>query len=561
MSEKNAPHPFIPKLTEQFERRQIDRREFLRTSTLLGLSATAAYGVVAKVTGQDFMPAAQAADMPRGGTLRIAMQVQALDQPHTYSWYETDITRQVCEFLTRTGQDNVTRPSLLEGWSVSEDLKTWTLNLRRDVKWHDGRPFVADDVVWNLRHVLDPDTGSSMLGLMQSYMMEEFDTGKKDDAGAAVMSMRLWADNAIEKVDDHTVRLNCKEPQLAVPEHMFHYPMHILDPAEKGNFGVGSNGTGPFELVELKVGEKAVLKARKDYWGTGPFVDEFILVDLGEEPATAFAAVVGKQVDGIREVDISMLEQVSAMPELTVYSTATAQTAVARMRPDHKPFDDPRVRKAMRLAIDSKRVLEIAHRGKGLAGQHDHVCQIHPEYADIGAPVRDVAAARQLLAEAGHPDGIDVEIACKADPAWEIAAVQEMQQQWKEAGIRVAINNMPASSYWDVWDKVPFGFTEWTHRPLAVMVLALAYRTGASWNESGYSNPEFDALLTRAEGIADPIERSKVMADIEALMREDGPVVQPLWRSVLSVHQNYVKGFRMHPTSYLFAEEYAIEKA
>lgn len=556
---RSTPHPFIPKLKALFESRRIDRREFLRTSTLLGLSSAAAYGMVANITGEGLIPEARAADMPRGGTLRIAMPVSALDSPHTYAWLETDITRQVCEFLTRTGQDNITRPSLLESWQPSEDLKTWTLNLRRDVKWHDGRPFVADDVVWNLNHVLDAEVGSSMLGLMQSYMLEEYDTGAKDDAGAPVMSTRLWADNAIEKVDEHTVRLNCKEPQLAVPEHLFHYPMHIIDPAEKGQFGVGSNGTGPFELVELKVGEKAVLKARKDYWGTGPFVDEFILVDLGEESATNFAALVSDQVDGMREVDIGLLDQVNAVPDLVVYSTATAQTAVARMRPEHKPFDDARVRKAMRLAIDPERVLEIAHRGKGLAANHDHVCQIHPEYADIGPAKRDVAAAKKLLAEAGYPDGIDVEIAAKADPAWELVAVQVMQQQWKEAGIRVNINNMPATSYWDVWDKVPFGFTEWTHRPLAVMVLSLAYRTGAPWNESGYSNPEFDRLLTQAEGIADPVARSKVMAEIQTLMREDGPVVQPLWRSVMAVHHKRVKGFRMHPTSYLFAEEYAIE--
>ena len=559
MSDDRKPHPFIPRLTAMLEARRVDRREFLRTSTLLGLSATAAYGVVSRVTGEDLLPAAHAAELPRGGTLRIAMPVSALDNPHTYSWYETDITRQVAEFLTRTGQDNITRPWLLDRWEVSDDLKTWTLHLRRDVKWHSGRPFVADDVVWNLQHVLDADVGSSMLGLMQGYMLEEYDTGKKDENGEPVMSTRLWDASAIEKLDDHTVRLNCKEAQLAVPEHLFHYPMHILDPEEGGRFGVGSNGTGPFELTELKVGEIARLKARQDYWGNGPYLDEFILVDLGEEPGTAFAALASNQIDGIRELDFSLLEQVEAMPELVAYSTATSQTAVARMRPETKPFDDPRVRKAMRLAIDPARVLEIAHRGKGLPASHDHVCQIHPEYADIGLAERDVAGAKALLAEAGHADGIDVEIACKADPAWEIQAVQAMQQQWAEAGIRVKINNMPATSYWDVWDKVPFGFTEWTHRPLAVMVLSLAYRTGAPWNESGYSNPEFDRLLTKAEGIADPEARSEVMAEIEALMREEGPIVQPLWRSVMSAHHKRVLGFRMHPTSYLFAEEYAVE--
>ena len=107
--------------------------------------------------------------------------------------------------------------------------------------------------------------------------------------------------------------------------------------------------------------------------------------------------------------------------------------------------------------------------------------------------------AKQLLAEAGHPDGIDVEIATKQDPPWELATVQAMVEQWKDAGIRVSINSMPSASFWDVWDKVPFGFTSWTHRPLGFMVLGLAYRTGVPWNESRYANPEFDAILTKAE--------------------------------------------------------------
>ena len=153
--DENPRHPFIPRLQSLLAARRIDRREFLRTSTLLGLSASAAYGIAAKITGEARLPQAHAAALPSGGSLRIAMQVQALESPHTYSWYESDITRQVCEYLTRTDQDNITHPSLLRRWEPSEDLRTWTLHLRQDIKWHDGRPFVADDVVWNLRHVLD----------------------------------------------------------------------------------------------------------------------------------------------------------------------------------------------------------------------------------------------------------------------------------------------------------------------------------------------------------------------------------------------------------------------
>ena len=163
---------------------------------------------------------------------------------------------------------------------------------------------------------------------------------------------------------------------------------------------------------------------------------------------------------------------------------------------------------------------------------------------------RDVEAARQLLAEAGHPDGIDIEINCANDPQWEQITVQAMAQQWADAGIRCKINVMPTSAYWDVWDQVPFGFTSWTHRPLGVMVLALAYRSNVPWNESGYSNPEFDRLLTEAEATVDVEARRAVMVQLETIMQEEGPIVQPLWRAALTAWDKRVKGFKQHPTNY-----------
>jgi peptide/nickel transport system substrate-binding protein len=264
MTEKTS-HPYISTLKAKFANGEIDRREFLRTVTLLGVSAAAAYGFVGRITGKAIVAPARAA-AAKGGTLRIGSRIKAVDNPATYSWgqYDSNICRQVCEYLTLTGRDNVTRPYLLEKWEPSEDLKTWTLYLRKDAKWHDGRPFTAEDVAWNLNHVLDEKTGSSMIGLMKGYMLEDYDTGEKDDAGNPKMGTRLWSDKAIEIVDDHTVRLNAKEPQLAVPEHLFHYPMAITDPKENGKFAVGSNGTGPFELVEFEVGRKAAFKARTD---------------------------------------------------------------------------------------------------------------------------------------------------------------------------------------------------------------------------------------------------------------------------------------------------------
>ena len=552
-------HPHIPTLKRQLAEREIDRREFLRAATLLGMSAGAAYAFVGEVAGEPWIaPALAQGALPRGGTLRIGMRCQDLRSPHTYSWIESaNSARQVLDYLTVTGVDNITRPWLVEKWEASPDLKTWTLRLRRDVKWHSGRAFTAEDAVWNLKRVLDPKTGSSVVGLMKGFILDEYDTGEKDDKGNPKKSARLWDANAIQKVDDFTVRLNGKTPQIAVPEWLFHYPLLMLDPAENGEFKAGSNGTGAFQLVDNEVGRKQVLKARKSYWGGGPYLDAIEVIDLGDDPAAAVSAVAGKQVDGLYLADIVSLDALQKLPHVKLYQVTTAYTATARMQPV-KPFDDKRVRQAMRHAIDANAVLQISHRGLGSPGEHHHVSLVHPEYAKLPPFPRDVTRAKKLLAEAGHPSGIDVEITARPQPSWELIAVQAMVEQWKEAGIRVKINVIPSTQYWEVWTKVPFGFTTWAHRPLGIMTLALAYRTGVPWNESKYSNREFDGLLTEAEGILDVNRRREVIARLEAILQDDGPIVQPVWRALFTFHDKRVQGFKMHPTGYIFGHQLAI---
>lgn len=557
MSDKE--HVLIGKLKQQLADKVMDRREFVRFATLLGMAAPAAYVLAGKIAGEDFVPAARAADMPKGGVIKIAQRVPKLDTPHTFSWvYDSNCVRQVCGYLTRTGSDNVTRPHLASKWEASEDLKTWTFTMA-DTKWHRGGAFTAEDAAWNIKHCLDPKVGSSVVGLMKGYMLKDVDTGKKDDKGNAVMTTDLWDANAIEvSKDKKQLILHLKEAQVAVPEHFFHYPFLMLDPKENGKFAVGSNGTGSFELVTLEVGRKAVLKRIKDRPG---YVNAIHFIDLGDNPSAVAAALASKQVDGIYQGNVEQIDIYKAMDHVNIHDVVTAQTAVARMRSDSKPYDNPAVRKAVRMATDCAKTLQIAHKGVGTAAEHHHVAPVHPDYFKLEAFKRDVEGAKKLLADAGFKDGIDLEINCKPDPSWEQAAVEAMAEQWKEAGIRAKINVLPSNKFWEVWDKVPFGFTEWTHRPLGFMVLALAYRTGVPWNESAYSNKEFDALLTKAEGTLDIHARSEILGKLEKIMQEDGPIAQPLWRSVFAAYDKRVQGYEIHPTLYIFGENLAIAKA
>jgi peptide/nickel transport system substrate-binding protein len=551
-------HHSIPSLAEGLEQGRLDRREFLRVTTLLGLSAGTAYALAGKITGEHFVESAVAAETPKkGGVLKIAMRVPALDNPATFSWiYDSNCVRQANEYLTRTGTDNITRPFLLEKWQASDDLKGWTLILRKDVKWSNGEPLVADHVIWNIQRWLDEKVGSSVLGLFKGFMLKEVDKGEKDDKGQPKKSLVLWDANAIEKVDDHTIRLNGQSPQLAMPENLFHYPALILHPKDGGKWGAGALGTGAFEPTDIQVGKRCALKARSGYWGKGPYLEGVEFVDVGDDPAAGLGAMSSGQVHGMYDADIKIYDQVARLSQMAIYKANTAQTAVARMHCDAKPFDDPRVRKAMRMAIDSAAILKIAHRNLGAPGEHHHVAPVHPDYAKLAMWKRDVPGAKKLLAAAGLPNGFETELYAKKDPDWESKACEAMVEMWKAIGVKVKLNVVPSAQYWDIWTKVPFGFTTWTHRPLGVMVLGLAYRTGVPWNESNYSNPKFDELLSKAEGILDVGKRKVVMAEIEELMQEDGPIVQPLWRAIYSPMDKRVRGYAAHPTNYYFCEDY-----
>jgi peptide/nickel transport system substrate-binding protein len=547
-------HPYLPRLRDELRRGSIERREFLRTATLLGIAAGAAYAMAGLPS-----PAHAQTTLPNGGKIRIGMRVQEVKDPQTISWVEpSNVLRNTVQYLTRTDQNNVTHPELLEKWETSEDLRTWTLTIRQEAKWRSGRAFTADDAIWNIRRVLDPKTGSSVLGLMKGYMLEQYDTGEIKD-GKPVKSVRLWSENAIEKVNDKTFRLNCKEAQLAVPEHLFHYPFLMLDPAENAAFKVGMNGTGPFELTAYNVGQNAILKASANYWRPRVHLDEVEFIDLGDDSGAKIAALASRQVDGIANVDFSELDAIKSLLEVVIHPVSTAQTAVVRGKYDQKPFNDVRVRQALKLAIDQQKVIDIVFRGNAAVGEHHHVAPLHPEYAKLPMAGQDIAKAKQLLAEAGYPNGISLELACKSEPAWEAASVTVMKEMWKDAGIDVKINLMPSASFWGIWDKVPFGYTAWTHRPLGVMVLGLAYRSGVPWNESSYANPEFDKLLTQAEGILEADKRRVVTAKLEQILQEDGPIVQPLWLVVQAAFDSKVKGFSMHPTGYIFLDEMAVE--
>jgi len=222
-----------------------------------------------------------------------------------------------------------------------------------------------------------------------------------------------------------------------------------------------------------------------------------------------------------------------------------------RIQADKAPYNDIRVRQAMQLAANNEQMLQTAHQGRGQVAENHHVCECQPDYAALPKIKRDVEKAKHLLAEAGHGYGLNIECNVgNTNGQWETDQVIVLKQNLADAGINLNVNVMPAAQYWDVWTKAQFSLTVWTHRPLATMLLGVAYRTDVPWNEANYSNKEFDDLLTQAESTVDMAARHKIMAKVEKRLQDDAIMIQPYFPSVMTVASDKVQGIGVHPTNY-----------
>jgi len=551
MKENRPIHPAIKELKIDLDKGKVSRRDFMRYATLLGMSAVAA----SQMAGLAWPKKALANSVQRGGTLKVSSSVQKVTHPAQFSWISgSQQLRQVAEYLTLTDGDNITHPYLLENWEVSEDLKTWTLNLRQGIKHNNGDEFNADDVVFTLNQWLSEDVGSSLLGMVGAYL---------DPTG-------------IEKVSDYQVTLHLKRPEIAVPEHFFHYPALVLNHRTfEGDFIKAPHGTGPYTLEEYSEGERCVIKRRDDYWQKGadgkslPYMDAMEFIDMGTEMAPRIAAIRSGEIDMLDLGDAGGTDVYQALKDdanINIMGSPTGQTRVLRMRVDMKPWSDNKVRMALKLCQHREKILALAYFNEGLQGQDVHVYPKHPEYCEKPIPPYDPEKAKQLLKEAGYPDGLEVNLAVGTGWTDVVRYAEILKEDAAAGGFKINIQTMPTSQYWEKWTEVDLGITPWTHRPLGTMVLNLAFTADAegnpvSWNESRWVDEEFSRLLEQANGTYDVEERRKIFCKLEEIQMERGSIGIAYWRNVWMVARKNVRDMKGHPNLYMLFNDVWLEQA
>lgn len=507
---------------------RLTRRDAMIRGAALGLSVPAmmALGAVGNAPRR---ASAQDATPVMGGTLKVGLSADPAElDPHktslTAAWHVLEF---VYDTLVTTNAALEPVPALAEEWEISEDGLNYTFKLRQGVTFHNGREVVADDVKYSYERILAPETASP-----HSSDLENISAIETPDASTVVVTLAVRDSSFLAKL---------MGTSLAI------VPKEVVE--ENGDLMQVMVGTGPFKFVDYVPNSMIKLERNENYWDEGkPYVDAMEMQIIPDATART-TALVTETVDFIEYAPVQDLPTFENDDSIEIAGDQNTNIRYMAVNISREPFDKPEVRQAIAMVIDRGPIIDSAVFG---AGTPTNILFPESYWAGFASeiPEPDIEGAKQLLADAGFPDGFKTSIHSWAQYAFLSNAAIVIQEQLKKIGIEAELDFQENAIYLENYFAGNFDLSvTGTSAYVDPNDVVLAnFITDGSNNGIGYSNPEMDELIIKGMEETDQAARAEIYKRIQEIILEDNPWINLFIANQYEAMKSYVKGYVHIPT-------------
>jgi peptide/nickel transport system substrate-binding protein len=468
-----------------------------------------------------------AAETPqRGGTLTIgfASDTKTLDPIFSIEFTERQVLYLIFNTLVRLDTDFSIRPELATSWDVQNGGTRVVLHLRQGVKFQDRTAFDATAVKWNIDRRMDPAVKSPQKGNLDSVIA------------------------SVEVVDPQTVAFNLKQPFPGLLGMLGQREGFMVSPTavEKAgaDFGTKPVGTGAFLFKEWVRGNHITVERNPDYWDQGkPNLDRVVFQDIAGSVVGVQRLITG-EVDFVSELSPQDVRQIEGRSDIRLDPDPIGRWISLQWQVDKPPFNNAALRQAIAHAIDRKRVVDILMGGKAQIAEGSTPKGLWWFDPDLKSYDYDPAKAKELLAKAGYPNGLDLTLSAPTVTMFQ-QLDQLVQEQLKAIGVNVTLEPVPVSDWYSriVEQKINFTPERWSQRPDPDGLFYILFHSKGYANSTKYSNPELDALLDKARALTDPEARKPLYKEAQAIMTRDLPYVPLFFSLEYAALRNNVQGY------------------
>jgi peptide/nickel transport system substrate-binding protein len=502
----------------------VTRRDALKLAMVTGVSLTVAEQLLTE--GKSVM----AATPKRGGSLRFASNLHGPDDQLDPTLFTSTIdytrARTTYNSLTQIGEGLVAQPDLAESFEPNSNATEWTFKLRKDVTFHDGKKFTADDVIYSMRRHQGEDSKSVIKSVLAS--------------------ISEW-----KKVGPYEVKAILSSPDADMPILMGLYQSKIV---QQGTTGAGI-GTGPFIQESFQPGVKSVHVRNNNYFRDGPNLDAIEITAI-TDPVARVNALLAGDMQIITQVDPQAFRQIEGSTTAKLLSVPAAlQMGICCLKNSEPGSNDDFVL-GMKYIQNRERIVKRILKGKGTVGNDTPISPAHGADFCSELPQReyDPDKAKFHFKKSGYtsaelymaPVMSGIEDACLL-----------AQANCAKIGFDLQLKKVPTDGYWGaVWMKEPVNVVSWNMRPTANSQLAIQFAPGAAWNDTYWNEERMGKLLEMARSEIDPTKRHQLYCEMQTLVHEGSGMVIPAFSNVNDGTANNVMGIPQVPTGQVGGSEW-----